>query len=531
MTYTSEMIKKGEKEKIWAKYCGYLDLSIKEYMQIQERLLIEQFITLKDCNLGKHFFGKHPPKSVEEFRKKVPLTTYADYVEFLMDKKEDDLPEANYRWARTSGKSGKYTCKWVPLTDGMYEKIGEAFLTGKILCSCSEKGDVQVETDDVFLLAMAPLPYISSYMCLAIEDLIDVKFIPSLAEGEKMEFGARLAAGFSTGMETGIDYFTGLASILVKMGELIESGKTGGKFSSKMLKPKILGRYIKAFIKAKIQKRNILPRDLWNLKGIGAGGMDTDIYKDKVEHYWGKMPLEIVGTTEGGLLTMQAWNYKGMTFLPDINFYEFIPFDEHQKAKENPSYTPKTLLMDELSPGVYEIVMTNFHGGVLLRYRIGDFYEVIAMEDAEIGCQLPQFKFFSRCDDYLDLRNMVRFTEKTVWYALEGSGIKYVDWAVRKEAVDGKTILHLYLELNEAEKSSITTLKRKIKKALNKVNPEFGEMEKIMGNDYLSITKLPSGAFNHYIQNQRDTGADLAHIKPPHMQPKDQQLEKLIKIG
>ena len=57
MTYTSEMIKKGEKEKIWAKYCGYLDLSIKEYMQIQERLLIEQFITLKDCNLGKHFFG------------------------------------------------------------------------------------------------------------------------------------------------------------------------------------------------------------------------------------------------------------------------------------------------------------------------------------------------------------------------------------------------------------------------------------------------------------------------------------------
>ena len=29
---------------------------------------IEQLETLKDCNLGKHFFGKRPPKSVEEFR-------------------------------------------------------------------------------------------------------------------------------------------------------------------------------------------------------------------------------------------------------------------------------------------------------------------------------------------------------------------------------------------------------------------------------------------------------------------------------
>jgi len=240
--------------------------------------------------------------------------------------------------------------------------------------------------------------------------------------------------------------------------------------------------------------------------------------------------LEGVGCTEGGNITMQAWNYKGMTFLPDINFYEFIPLDEHQKAKEDPSYTPKTFLMDELSPGVYEIVMTNFHGGVLLRYKIGDLYEVIAMEDAEIGCKQPQFKFFSRCDDYMDLGGMVRFTEKTIWYALEGSGIKYVDWAIRKEAVDGKIILHLYLELNEAEKSSLPALKKKIKKALNKMNPEFGDMEKMMGDDYLSVTKLPSGAFNNYIQSQRDAGADIAHIKPPHMQPKDQQLEKLINI-
>jgi hypothetical protein len=525
------MIKNGEKEKIWSKYCGYLDLSIEEYMQIQERLLVEQFETLKDCKLGKHFFGKRPPKSIEEFRKKVPLTTYADYVKFLIDRNDEDLPKVNYRWARTSGKSGKYTCKWVPYTDRMYEKLGEAVLTSMIFASCKESGDVQVNTGDIVLLAAAPPPYISSYISLSADNLLDVRFIPSLAEGEKMEFGARLAAGFSTGMETGIDYFFGLASILAKMGERFESGITGGKFSMKMLNLKILGRFFRGFIRAKTQKRNILPRDLWNLKGIMAGGTDTEIYKDKVEHYWGRVPLEGVGCTEGGNLTMQAWNHKGMTFLPDVNFYEFIPFDEHQKAKENPSYNPKTLLMDELSPGVYEIVLTNFHGGVLLRYRIGDFYKLVAMEDAEIECKLPQFKFFSRCDDYIDLGGMVRFTEKTIWHALEGSGIKYVEWAARKETVEGKTVLHLYLELDEAEKSTSTRLRKKIKKSLNVVNPEFGEMEKMMGDEYLVITKLPSGAYDHYIQSQRDAGADIAHIKPPHMQPQDHQLEKLIKSG
>ena len=279
-----------------------------------------------------------------------------------------------------------------------------------------------------------------------------------------------------------------------------------------------------------MQKRNILPKDLWTLKGIMTGGMDTDIYKGKVQYYWGRMPLEGYASTEGGNQCAQAWNFKGMTFLPDINFLEFIPFDEHMKEKENPKYTPKTVLMDGLTIGVYELVTTSFHGGVMLRYRIGDFFNVIALEDREIGCKLLQFKFFSRCDDYMDLGNMARFSEKTIWQALEATGIKYVDWAARKEVVEDRTILHLYLELDKNGRSSASVIMKKFKQALNKVNPEFGKMEEMMGKDHLKITQLPIGAFNHYIKSQMDAGADLAHIKPPHMQPKDHQLEKLMNI-
>ena len=145
MTLTAELIKQGQKDKVWSKYCGYLDLSLKEYMQIQERLLFEQFELLKDCTIGKKFFGNKPPRSIQEFREKVPLTTYEDYVEFLLEKDEKSLPKAHYRWARTSGKSGKYPCKWVPLTDRMYERFGEVAVTAMIMSSCAYKGDVTIE--------------------------------------------------------------------------------------------------------------------------------------------------------------------------------------------------------------------------------------------------------------------------------------------------------------------------------------------------------------------------------------------------
>ena len=102
-------------------------------------------------------------------------------------------------------------------------------------------------------------------------------------------------------------------------------------FLVEMLKPQVLSRLIKGLVKSKLQKRSMLPKDIWNLKGVMTGGMDTDIYREKVEYYWGKPPLEGYASTEGGAQAFQAWNFQGMTMFPDVDFYEFIPFEEHIK--------------------------------------------------------------------------------------------------------------------------------------------------------------------------------------------------------
>lgn len=529
MTLTAELIKQGQKDKVWSKYCGYLDLSMKEYMQIQERLIFEQFDLLKDCAIGKKFFGSKPPKSISEFREKVPLTSYEDYVEFLLEKDENTLPKAHYRWARTSGRSGKYPCKWIPLTDRMYERYGEVALTAMILSSCEFKGDVKIEPDDVILMGTAPLPYTSGYVSHSTGDLLDIRFVPSLEEGEKMEFIDRISAGFSQGMELGIDYFYGLASVLGKMGERFEQGGTGKK-SLSMLKPKILGRLIGGLIKAKLQKRNMLPKDIWKLKGVMTGGMDTDIYRDKVQYYWGKPPLEGYASTEGGMQSMQSWNYKGMTLFPDINFYEFIPFEEHLKNKENPNYIPKTYLMNEIQTGIYEIVFTNLLGGVLMRYRVGDLINFVSLKDEELGCEIPQFRFYSRGDDLIDISSMVRFNEKDIWKAIDKTGIKYVDWTARKEIDNGRSVVHVYLELKPDEKKPMGNIAEQIECNLKKSHPDFADMESILGGNNLRVTRLPDGAFNNYMESAKAAGADLAHLKPPHMQPKDHILEKLTNV-
>ncbi len=526
MTTLDEMLKNGSKEQIWEKYCGHLDLSLKEFMQIQERLLLEQLELLEGSEIGNKLFGNRAPKTVDEFRSLVPLTNYDFYAPFLLEQKADGLPKDDYIWCHTSGKGGQY--KWVPYTKRMYTKLGEVVVGAMILASCKYKGDITIEPGDVVMLTTAPRPYMSGYVSLATQDEVSVHFVPSIAEAEKMSFGERISKGFEMAQTEGLDYFFGIASILAKIGERFEQGGSKVKFSFGMLNPKFLVRMGGGFLKAKMKRRALLPQDIWNIKGVMTGGMDTDIYRDRIVHYWGKNPLEGYACTEGGMFGTQAWNFKGLTLFPDCDFYEFIPMDEYEKNKKNPNYQPKTVLMDELKPGIYELVFTNLLGGVITRYRVGDLLQVVSLKDEEAGINIPQFRFYSRADDLIDLGSMARFTEKAIWEAIDKSGIAYVDWVARKEMAKGEPVLHLYIEFKDGTNIAQDIVAAKIRSSLQKECPDFKDMENMFGNERLLITQLPANTFNVFTENQQKAGADLAHLKPPRMQPKEDVLHRLL---
>lgn len=530
MTKTSELLRENRKKEIWMKHCGFLNLSMNQFMEIQKRLLYEQLDLLRNSIVGKEVFGGNSPTTIEEFRQNVPLTTYEDYAKFLDEKKEEVLPAKPYMWARTSGRSSLNGHKWAPYTRQMYDILADATIGAMIMSSCSQEGDVRLERLDKLLLATAPPPYLSGLLSYSTRDQLDILFLPSLEDGDQMDFGERIANGFRLAMKEGLDYFYGVASVLAAMGERFETQSDNSKPSKEMLNPLVLWRLLKALVVTKLNNRNMLPKDIWNLKGICTGGTDTEIYSDKIKHYWGRRPLEGYGITEGGTMAIQGWNYKGLVFFPDSGFLEFIPLEEHLKEKETPGYKPKTLLLNELEVGVYELVFTNFHGGTFVRYRPGDMFEVISIGDEEIQSVLPQVKFYSRSNALIDIASLARLTERDIWKAIEGAGLSYQDWVARKEISNQEPILHLYIEPKAQPRFTEDEAKQKIDIELEKQVSEYKDLKDMLKNDPLRVTVLPEGAFSSYMQAQQEAGADLAHVKPPHMQPTDEIMERLRQL-
>ena len=118
-------------------------------------------------------------------------------------------------------------------------------------------------------------------------------------------------------------------------------------------------RLARAYIRSRLAKRPMLPKDIWPVKAIVTSGSDTEIYKECIKELWGRYPLNLYSSTEARLVAMQLWNYKGMSFVPGTNFLEFIPEDEHWRSRADPAYEPRTLLLDEVEAGQrYEIVFT-----------------------------------------------------------------------------------------------------------------------------------------------------------------------------
>ena len=86
MTRPLDLLRSGRKQELWQMCCGFLNLSLEQFMAIQKRLLLEQIELLNNSELGRRMMHGAMPETMEEFREQVPLTTYADYLPELVEK-------------------------------------------------------------------------------------------------------------------------------------------------------------------------------------------------------------------------------------------------------------------------------------------------------------------------------------------------------------------------------------------------------------------------------------------------------------
>jgi hypothetical protein len=527
MSTLAELLRQGKSDEVWQRCCGFIDLSLDDFMMIQRRLLLEQIGLLKKCGLGKVIMRGAIPSTVEEFRQQVPITDYADYAPYLLKRRKGMLPKTPLLWQHTSGRSGEYPFKWVPLTSRQYDELGPAVFAAIIFSSCKQRGDISLKEYDKYLYALAPSPYLSGLIGRRIDEEEIVDFLPQLDEAEKMEFADRVQQGFKLALLEGMDIMGAIASVVVAAGERFSQGNGSIDIKPFLRKPKALLRLLKGFTKSKLACRPILPRDIWSLKGIVAGGTDTAVFADKIKEMWGRYPLNIYASTEALVVAVQTWDYQGMTFLPYLNFLEFIPEAESFKSREDHTYQPKTLLLNEVAAGEkYELVITNFLGGAMVRYRLGDMIRITSLRNESLNIDIPHMVFYSRVDDLIDIAGFTRLTEHVIWQAMESSGIAYQDWTARKEVKD-KPKLHLYIELKGNSVMSEEDIALNIHQRLIELDSDYADLESFLGLRPLEVSLLPGDAFQAYMLKQQAAGADLAHLKIPHINPSDSMLDFL----
>lgn len=523
MTPGEDVFQNMDKGTLWKKYCGFLGLSMEEFMAIQDQLLMEQISLVSNSPLAKKIIGEHKPDSIEEFRDIVPVTTYQDYLPYLQEQREDVLAEKPFCWVNTSGVEGDL--KWVPYTSRGYQKLIDSMVSALILSSARKEGEVRIKKGARIMFHLPSRPFLGGHLTFGLNQRLACHAFPPIEIIDRVSFAERVGKEMDLIEENGLDFIFSLPENLVKIG---------AKFTEQLnsdqarLFPTFSGRKLKfTLVKliTRILDKPILPHNLFTSRGIICLGAGSYLHRREIEHFWGKNPYDVYLAAETGCLALSGWTGNELNFTPFSGFLEFIPEEEWDGVGRLKSPYPTTRLINELEAGRrYEIVVTNFYGMPFLRYRPGDIIKVVSPINRKAGDVPPQLLYESRVTDIIDLGNGLEISEKKVWQALQNSGLKYEDWFLVEEGPEGENALHLYIELKNSLGPEMEKLLFESKLPLE-INTDSLEY---IPDIPLKMTMLPRGTFQSYKENKEATGFDLASYKAVHINPDEKFIRELI---
>lgn len=527
-----ELLRKKKYEDIWEEYCGFLDLSIQEYMHIQYRLLEEQMLNWLVSPLGQSIMQGKNLKNIQDFRYLVPLTTYEDYADILLNRKEEDLPGKPVTWIETTWEAGRHPVKCAPYTQEMLQVFKNNMMACLILAGSETRNDVVLRPHDKALYGVASLPYATGLLPVLVEEELTLDILPPVEQAEKLGFKERNVLGFKMGAKQGIDIFFALSSVAyyvsMAFSSLQSQTSSSSSHSSGKIKPKMAYRLLKGSYQAKKENRSMLPKDVFHMKCFLCAGTDSQMYKPVLEKLWGKRPHEIFAGTEPTCIASENWSRNGMYFFPDACFYEFMPIEEAKHFSKDHTYQPRTYLMDEVIPHEeYELVVTVFKGGAFARYMTKDRYRCIATHDSEDHIQLPRFTYVDRSLDIIDIAGFTRISEKTIEDVIKMSKLDIIEWVALKEYDDFRPYMHLIIEMSESSICQDAILKKILKEHLQiyftYFDSDYEDLQTMLGIDPLKITVVRCHTFHLYHQ--------LHNEKLPKMNPSKHHIQDLLALS
>lgn len=507
-----EKLKKVNHEQLWREYCGFLDMDLSEYMYIQRRLMEEQLHLWSSCGLGSKLLHGREPKTIDELREMLPLTTYADYADVLLPKRSEMLCDTPAVWIQTTWEGGLRPIKLAPYTREMLNRYRHNLISTVMMASAKEKGSFEVKKDFRVLYGGAPLPYTTGLMPSLFDEDLRLVWLPDSNSNSDLSFTQRIKKGFSMALSGGVDYFFAIGSVANYITE--NFGKsTGGSGGKTDISLRHAMRYLRAKYVSRRDGRPILPKDIFHLKAFFYGGTDARCYRDRLAAAWGIVPTEAILGTESTCLRAETWEHNGMVFFPDSCFYEFIPEEEMNHNLNDPSYRPRTCLMDEVATGQnYELVISVLHGGAFMRYRIGDVFQCVSTGRGE----LPRFAYMDRVPSVIDIAGFTRITEQSMKEVIRLSRLNLGEWALKKEFdEDNNPYLHLFVEIPPESLGEEVVVRQVLQQHLSVYfqyfDSDYSDLKKLLNMEPLQITILKSGTIVGY---ERERGHRIPRINP-----------------
>lgn len=539
-------------------YNNLMEMS-KNPMKYNEELLFQILNDNKDTEYGKKYDFANI-NSIEEYQKKVPISTYDDYASYIYrmtEKGEKNLICAYdiIHYNKSSGTMGNP--KRIPLSDRGAKINNDYAMAYRCALIANELGMDWINGIVLNLIEVsfsnlkcgASYGAVSGKMITDLSDMLHLFFtspiealIPDVETNSRYLHARFALANKEIGNATCsfhnlfldmLRYIEGNWELLVKD---IEKGTIDDSIKMPLeIREEILSK-IKPMPERAEELREIFSTEskkslisrLWpNLKvltGIGTGGFSS--YYSKIRNEFGGDDLNyyLVGLTssEATFSVPYELNNPEAMLIPNSVFYEFLPLDAGDDFD-------KIVTMDKLEVGKkYEIIVTNLSG--FYRYRMRDAIEVIGMKN-----NTPLIRFLYRIDQSISfagestseeaLRNAAYKTE-------EDYGFDLVEFSVYTDSEKVPKCVYL-MEIDNVpedfDKEKITeSLINNVMDSLTAGSDEFTNTSSKAASDYGH--KIKSGVLNNFelkfLQPEtyllyRDLmiskGASSAQLKPPRV--------------
>jgi uncharacterized short protein YbdD (DUF466 family) len=418
----------------------------KDSMRTQTALLKRILRRCKKTEYGKKF-DFSSIKSVSDFQKKIPLTTYHDYenyVERMINNKEKNLMTAYHvsRYCSSSGSVGKP--KVLPKTSpdlwhmqclGFSASVACAYnylkkhglksfpeqmgplvmvLTGHRLDDgrmCNGAGQVPLTYLKIITPFFSTTPL--DFLYPEHEEKIDVSYfqLRFAIENRKVSYLGSLVITLLTTM---FDYLENNWQVLcddIEKGTIDESIKVTDELRRKYEKKFKPNPKRAAELRTEFEKGfdtpiapRIWPRLTWTYGMVGA---NLAIYIEKLRKSIGDVPIHNMGyaAAEGYFAVPVELNAHDYAVVPYSVFFEFLPINAHEGT------VPLTVNQVEVGKE-YELIVTNFSG--LYRYRMEDVVRVTGMYK-----NTPKIEFLYRLNLGMNIANEKTSTQMIDWAAKE----------------------------------------------------------------------------------------------------------------